>query len=265
MNRKLYLIVAIGMAFALLALSPVIYADAPPAAAQNTAVVEVTINSAGNVTVGGIVLKSLGLASVDSTTVQFAKSLDSAHLLLQGDVVTLDVHGTPVVKMLWTPASRQVVVDLAAKYGYAVSPDVLGRVEEWINSSSLDITARYTDDVSKAMTLNIPKPILVDVGAQGQVAVEKGPLAYGIDQGVLRSIEQSGVRNALLCWDKGTLTAKADGRDLPSLTFDPKGVQFLTEAFGLALGNVEPAFSTTLGMDVTMPGGTHQTGATCAK
>jgi hypothetical protein len=248
MKRTFNLIVAVGMACVILALSRTAYADSPnPAAAQNTAVVEVTINAAGEVTVGGLSLKSMGAGSIDSTTVQMAKSLDSAHLVLQGDVVTLDVHGTPVVKMQWTPASRQAVTDLAAKYGYAVSPDVLARVEEWISSSNLDITARYTNDVSKPMTLNLPKPILVDVGYQS----------------VLQTIQRSGIQNTLLCWDKGTLTAKADGKDLPSLTFDPKGVQFLTQALGLDLGNVEPAFSSKLGLDVSMPGGAHKTGATC--
>ncbi len=265
MNRKLYFLVAIGMACVLLALSPAIYADAPTPAVQNTAVVEVTINPTGELTVGGIVLKSLNVAPIDSTTLQFAKTLESAHLVLQGDVVTLDVHGTPVVKMQWTPASRQVVADLAAKYGYAVSPEVLGRVEEWISSSNFDITARYTSDMSKAATLTLPKPILVDVGSRGEVAVEKGPLAYGIDPTVLATLQQSGVRNALLCWNKGTLKTKADGRDLPALTFDPKGVSFLTNALGLALGNIEPAFGSTLGVDVAMPGGTHPTGAVCGQ
>lgn len=264
MKRKFLLVVAAGMACVILALSQTAYADSPnPAAAQNTAVVEITINAAGEMTIGGLSLRAMGVGAIDNTTVQMAKNLESAHLVLQGDVVSLDVHGTPVVKMQWTPASRQAVADLAAKYGYAVSPDVLARVEEWISSSNLDVTARYTNDVSKPMTLNLPKPVLVDVGAQGQVAIERGPLAYGIDPSVLQTIQRSGIQNALLCWDKGALTAKADGKDLPTLTFDPKGVQFLTQALGLDLGNIEPAFSSKLGVDVSLPGGVHKTGTTC--
>ncbi len=266
MKRSFHLVAALGLACALLVLAQAVYADGPsPAPAPNTAVVEVTVNSAGELSVGGVSLKALGVAPIDATTVQMVRNLDSAHLNLQGDVVTLDVHGSPVAKMQWTKSSRAAVADLAAKYGYAVSPDVLGRVEEWISSSNIDLTARYTNDLSKPATISLSKPVLVDVSAQGQVAIEKGPLAYGIDPSVLASIRQSGVQNALLCWSKGTLSIKADGKDLPSLTLDPKGVSFLTQSLGLALGNIDPAFSSTLGADVSLAGAAHPAGAACGQ
>jgi hypothetical protein len=265
MNRKLKIIVAIVVTCAALALSTTMYADSPaPANAQNQITVDITLNAAGEMTVGGISLKGLGLAPLDSQVTQVAKSLDSAHVVVQGEMVTVDVHGTPALKLQWTPASRQVVAALAARYGYAIMPDVMTRIEEWVSSSNLDVTARYTSDVSKPLTISLAKPIWVDLGPDGQVAIEKGPLAYGIDKSVMPTIQQSGAGNAILCWNKGTLSTKVDGKDLPSITLYPQGVQVLNQAFGLGIQNgVDPVFASLLGVDISLPGGTHQAGASC--
>jgi hypothetical protein len=248
-----------------LALSTTTYADSPsPANAQNQITVDITLNAAGEMTVGGISLKGLGLAPLDSQVTQVAKSLDSAHVVVQGEMVTVDVHGTPALKLQWTPASRQVVAALAARYGYAVSPDVMTRIEGWVASSNLDVTARYTTEVSKPLTISLAKPIWVDLGPDGQVAIEKGPLAYGIDKSVMPTIQQSGAGNAILCWNKGTLSTKVDGKDLPSITLYPKGVQVLSQALNLGIENsVDPVFASLLGVEVSLPGGSHQASAVC--
>ena len=237
---------------------------APPGTARNQATVEITINDAGELTIGGLSMKALGVGPIDSQATQMAKKLGSAHIVIQGDVVTVDVHGMPVLKMQWTPASRQVVADLAAQYGYQLRPETLSRLEEWISSSSFDITARYTNEVSKPMVLNLTKPIWVDVGPEGQLTVETIPLALTMDPIVFQTIKQSGVKNAVLCWDKGTFTARLDGVNLPSITLDSRGVRLLGQTLGLPFENgVDPFFGDRVGFDVNLPGGAHQKDITC--
>jgi hypothetical protein len=270
MKRKMYVIAAVVLTIAALVLSQTAYADSPNPAVTNQVVLDITINDAGEMTAGGVSLKALNVAPIDRNSTAWVKELKSTHLVIQAEQVTLDVNGMPVLKMQWTPASRQSVLDLAARYGYAISPDVLGRIEEWISTTNLDVTARYANEASKPLTLALTKPIMVDVGAQGQVAVERGPLAYGIDRSVLTSITQSGAKNALVCWNKGTLVTKVDGKALPSLTLEPKGVSFLLQTLGPSLGinptqlgNIEPALGSQFGFDVSLPGGSHPQGAAC--
>jgi hypothetical protein len=264
MKRKLLFVVAILVVMcASLVLSTTTYAQTPTA---NTVTIEVTVSDTGDVTVGSMSLRGLGMGQLSQQVVQISKTLNSAHLVLQGEFVNVDVNGTPVLKIQWTKASRQLAADLAARYGYPVAPDVLARVEEWISSSTVDVTAKYSNANSKPLAINLTKSILVDVGPQGQVAIEKGPLAYGIDPSVLATINQGGAKNTTLCWNKGTLSAKVDGKDLPSITVDPNGLKFLSKALNLNIENsVDPFFTSMLGVDVSLAGGQHQTVGACSK
>jgi len=261
MKRKLPIIVAMVMMCAGLVLSQTAYADAP--APLNQIAVDITLNDAGYMTVGGIDLKALGVGQIDSQATTMVKNMDTARVVLQGELVSVDVHGTPVLKMQWNQSSRQVMANLATRYGVQLSTDLQSRIEEWITSSNLDVTARFSNQPSKPAVIKMTKPILVDFGANGQVTVEKMPLAYGIEKSVFDTIKMGGIQNATLCWNKGTILTKVDGKDLPSITLDPKGALYLTKAFNLAITDVDPIFAAVLGVDASMPGGTHAAGATC--
>lgn len=264
MKRRLLIVAVIAVACVGVVLPNIVYADSPsPAAATNSLSVDITLTSAGYMTVGGIDLRALGVGQLDPSIVQYAKNLDNAHVVVQGDSVSVDLHGTPTLKVTWNEASRKTAVDLAAKYGVYIAPDVMKRVEEWITSSNLDLTARYTNDPSKPLAIKMSKMLWVDLGNNGEVAVEKGPLAYGIDPSIMPSIKQAGVSNATACWSKGTLQLKADGKNLPAITVDPKGASYLTKALNLAVDNVDPFFSAQLGVDITLPGGQHVASASC--
>lgn len=268
MKRRFLLVAALAFAFVgvVTVLPNIAFADSPsPAAAANSVSVDVTVSSTGNLTIGGIDLKALGVAPLDSATVEMVKNLDNAHVVVQGDAVTIDLHGTPAFTIQWNQASRKAVVDLAAKYGYAVTPEVMSRIEEWISSSNVDVTARYTNNPSKPLSINMSKMLWVDLGANGEVAVEKGPLAYGIDPSIMPTIKQAGVGNATVCWSKGNLLLKADGKNLPTITVDPKGAAYLTKALNLAIDNLDPFFAAQIGVDVSLPGGSHQATATCGQ
>lgn len=262
MKWNLLIAVALVSLTAALVLPSTAYADAP--APQNQVTLDITINETGEMSVGGLSMTQMGLGRIDDQAKGIFKDLDSAHLVLQGELVTVDVHGTPVLKMQWNPTSRQVLATVATRYGVQLTADLQTRIEEWVSSSNIDVTARYSNEASKPLVAKMPKPVLVDLGAEGQVTVEKMPLAYGIDPGVFQYIKMSGVQNAIMCWNKGTLNPKADGKDLPSITLYPKGVQFLSQALHLNIENsLEPFFGSQVGADVTLPGGAHQAGTTC--
>lgn len=268
MNRTIGLAIGLALVSVILFVPTLAFADSPPpAAAQNQVTIELTLDDAGNMTVGGIDLKQLNVAplALDPSFVALTKELQTVHLVSQGDTVAADVHGTPVLSIKWTPDSRKVVADLAAKYGYYVSPEVMARVEQWITTSNFDVTARFTNEPSKPPVIKLSTPVWVDVGPEGQVSVENGPLAYGLDASVMNMVKIAQLKNATACWSNGTLNAKVDGKALPSITVDPKGAQYLTKALNLLVGNVAPFFDAQVGVDVSLSGGTHQTNATCGQ
>lgn len=232
--------------------------------ATNKATVDVTINDAGTLSVGGVDLRTLGVGALDGQVVNAAKALGDAHLTVQNDQVNLDTQGTNVVKILWTPESRQTVTSLATAYGLALSPEVLNRIEGWISSSDIDVTARYANEASKPFVLDVSTPILVDIGSNGQLAVENIPLAAGIDPTALATIQRGG-NQATACWNKGTLLTKVNGAELPSIVLNPDGVAMVTKALNLPVdGNVEQAvIGARFGVDVSLPGGSHVADGTC--
>jgi len=232
----------------------------------NQIIADVTVNASGQLSIAGIDNKVIPLGQIDSQAVAIAKNLDNVHLVLQGDVVTVDVHGIPLAKMQSTQASRQVVENLAVRYGVQLSPEVQARLEQWLSSSNLDITVRYANEPSKPLKVNVAQPVLVDVGSDGRVTVENIPLdpsAVRLDPLTVQTLGQ-GIQNAVICWKKGTLNAKVDGKSLPPITVDPNGARVLSQVFGLGIENdIGPIFDSLIGLDVDLPGGKHQAGSVC--
>ncbi len=233
--------------------------------APNQVILDITISSAGYLSIGGFDTRALGLQPLDQQANQFAKQLENAHLVVQNDLVTVDVHSTPLVKMQWGPSSRQVVTDLATRYGVVVNPHALVRLEEWISSSNIDVTARYTDEPSKAVRASLTKPLWIDIGSEGQLTIEQVPLAMNLDPAFMQTVKQSGYRNVLLCWNKGTLKIKADGKDLPVLMLDANGVGAVSRLLGLRIENsLDPLFQSRFGLDISLGGAAHQANASCS-
>lgn len=271
MNRKVQIVLAIVIAVAGLAFAQVAFAQGP--APSNQVAVDITLSDNGQLTIGGIDLGKLGIAPLAKPVTDVAKNVNSVHLVLRGELVQVDVGGTPLMKMQWAQSSREALTNLAASYGYAISPAVMSRIEEWVASSNLDLMARFTNQPSKPLVLNIAKPVIVDLGSNGSVAIEKGPLAYGIQQDVMNAIQRGGIKNAVVCWNKGTLALQVDNKALPSITLDPAGVRLVTKILnqpelGLNLqslgidNGVDPVFSSNLGVDVSVAGGAHSS-VTC--
>jgi hypothetical protein len=265
MIRKMLVVVAIvsAVAIANLSLSNKVFADSPPTA-DNSATVDITISDTGDMSIGGISLKSLGIMPLSSDALTVVQDLQDVHTVVAGEAVTVDVQGTQVVKIVWSPTSRAAVANLAARYGVQITPDVQSVIENWISTSSVDVTARFTNEPSKPLNIAISKLIQVDIADNGQLSVEKIPLAAAITQATVQMIELGG-NQATACLNKGTLTTTVNGAELPTITVNPEGINVLNKALNL---NLDPnatsaVLGSKLGVDLSLPGGSHSATATC--
>lgn len=273
MKHKLFCagVIAIALVCLNLAISKPMDAAGPPegpsrqTGSENRAKVDITIDDQGNITVGGVNLAALGLAPIDGQVTTMAKNLGAVNLQVQDETVAVDVQGQEIARLLWSPSSRQAMAALAASYGVQLDPAVQARVEEWVSSSDIDVTARYTNEGSEAIELNLAKPILIDIAENGQLAVERGPLAAGIQPYALQQIRMGG-NQALACWNQGTLTASVDGAELPTLVINPAGASMIAQALGLPINQLgtNAILNARVGVDLSLPGGAHRSDAACA-
>jgi hypothetical protein len=248
-------------AFLTFTVSNTALADSPSA---NNATVDITIHDSGGVSVGGVDLSTLGVLPLDSQVVTAARDLGDAQVTVDNSAVTVNVQNTEVAKLVWTPASRQTAVTLAQRYGVQLNPAIAGRLEEWISASNVNVTARFTNDISKPLSVNLTKPVIVDIASNGQLSVENIPLAAAITTTAVQTMQMGGSQ-ATACWRNGTLSAKVDGQDLPTLTLNPDGVNLVTKALNLPVDSnaTSEVLNATLGVDLSLPGGTHDANANC--
>jgi hypothetical protein len=273
MKRKMLVLVIIAIAVLSLyaKISSTAYASQPPveprgqAAPANNATIDIVINDAGNLSIGGVNLSALGVGALDSQVTSVARNLGSVHLMSQANEVTLDVQGTQIAKIDWSAESRQNAATLASRYGVQLEPGVQTRIEEWVSSTTLDVTARFANEPSKPLNLTLSKFLLVEIQPNGQLVIENIPLAAAVDTTALQTMQRGG-NSATVCWNKGTLTAKVDGQDLPTISLNPDGISMLANAMNLSpdVAGATPALlGATLGVDVSLPGGSHSAGASC--
>jgi hypothetical protein len=261
-------VVAIAVLLATVASSHTAFADPPPqpanqAAPPNSATVDITINDQGEVSVGGMNLRTLGLGQIDPSVLQYIKNLGDARLMVQGDEVSLDVQGTELLKVVWDPNSRAAVASLASSYQVPVSTQQFDRIEDWVSSSTIDVTARHSNEPSKPFNINLTDFLQLDIAPDGRLTVEQIPLAYGIEPTTLQMIQRGG-NSATLCWNKGTLHSAVNGQALPQITIQPDGLDVVNKALGLQLvPDPQSILGSKLGVDVSLAGGAHTTGATC--
>jgi len=273
MKRKMpvLVIIAIVVLSLYVKLSTTAYASQPSAEPpvqatdSNSATIDIVVNDAGELSIGGVNLSKLGVGSLDSQVTTIAKNLGSIHLMSQAQEVTVDVQGTQIAKIDWSADSRTNAATLASRYGVQLQPGVQSRIEEWVSTTTLDVTARFANEASKPLNISLSKFLVVDVQPNGQLAIENIPLAAAIDSTALDTIKMGGT-NATVCWNKGKLTAQVDGKDLPTITLNPDGISMITNALNLdpSVAGATPAIlGSKLGVDLSLPGGTHAAGATC--
>lgn len=272
MKRGLVIFVGIALIAVVInfALSSTGYADPAAAPAQQTApanlaTVEVTVNDRGNLSIGGVDLGQFNVQPLDPMVLAYIQALKDAHLLVEDQEVNVDVQNTPTVKMEWNPENRAAAAALAVRYGVQLTDAIQARLEQWISTSKIDVTARYSNDASKPADIALTTPVLVDIGANGQLTVENFPLNAAIDQATLNTIMLGG-NQAVVCWSKGRVNASVNGAALPSITLNPEGVQVVTQALNLPIGGLkDPILAARLGVDVSLPGGQHVATAECVE
>jgi len=271
MKRGLVIFVGIALIAVLfnLAVTNTGYAD--PAAAPalqaepaNQATVDITVNSAGGMSVGGVDLGSLGVAPLDPSVLAVIQALRDARVLVNNSEVSVEVQGTPTVRIDWNAESRGNSAALAMRYGVQLTDSIQSRLEQWISSSRIDVTARYANEASRPADIALTTPVQVDIAQNGQLSVENFPLAGAqIDPSTVNMITLGG-NQAVVCWSKGRIDTSVDGAELPTITLNPEGVQVVTQALNLPIASIkDPLLASRFGVDLALPGGSHQAAAAC--
>lgn len=272
MKRGLVIFVGIALIAVLinLALSNTGYADpaaapARQAQAANNITVDMTVNSSGGMSIGGIDLTSLGVGALDGSILPYFQNVKDARVQVENSAVNVDIQGTPLVKIDWTAENRKNASALAMRYGVQLTDQIQARLEKWISSSKIDFTARYANETSKPADIALTTPVQVDIAQNGQLTVEQFPLAAAIDPAAVQMITLGG-NQATVCWSKGRINAAVNGAELPTITLNPEGVQVLNQALNLNITSIkEPLLASRFGVDLSLPGGAHQDAATCAE
>ena len=269
MKRKWLILMAIAITVLGLSLklSNTLFA-APPlqTPATNTIAVDITVNDAGDLSVGGVNLSALGVGKLEGPMANLVKNLKNVHVTSDPKGVDVTVEGTQFVRIDWTPTSRQTVANLATRYGMPIQPEMQAQIEDWLNTTTLDLTARFTNEVSQPLNLSLSKVLRLDIQPDGALLLEKIPLPTTIDTNTLQTLERAG-KQATVCWNKGIVTTSVDGAELPTVTLSPDGVSTLTQAANLPADlNAAPTLlGSRVGVDISLPGGSHVAGATCAE
>jgi hypothetical protein len=232
---------------------------------ENTATIDIAVNDAGNVSVGGVALSSLGVGPLDPQVINTLRTLGDLNLQAENEQVTINVDNGELGRIVWDAQNRQAAAALAARYGVMLAPAAQDRIENWISSSNIDLTARFSNEASHAADIQLATPIQLEVAPNGQLTVEGGPLATGIDMNVLRQIQMGG-NQAVACWNQGTLTAMVDGVELPTVILNPSGVEKVARALNLPINEVglNAILDARVGVDLSLPGGAHASDVSCA-
>lgn len=156
---------------------------------------------------------------------------------------------------------------------YFIPPSNQKMVTKWMDTSIVQVDVRTTDldkEVSTPLTLVMEAPIQFDIADDNSVAIEGIDLLLEPEadqmmretaQVVVDMAGAAAVDNVVAGWKQGEILLYADGDKLPSITVHEAGLNLLLN--GLAgeevASSIKPEilYSSTLGVDVSVPGGEH--------
>ena len=157
---------------------------------------------------------------------------------------------------------------------YYIPPSGGKMLTKWIDTSIVQVDVRATDqdkEVSTPLTLVMEAPIQFDIAEDNSVAVEGIDLILEPEadqmmietaQIVVDLADAAVVDNVVAGWNQGEILLYADGGKLPTITVHEAGLDLLLRKFaGAEIAElIKPAilYSSTIGVDVSVPGGVHQ-------
>jgi hypothetical protein len=156
---------------------------------------------------------------------------------------------------------------------YFIPPSNQEMVKRWMDTSIVQVDVRTTDldkEVSNPLTLVMEAPIQFDIADDNSIAIEGIDLILEPEadkmmrdtaQMVTTMADAAAVDNVVAGWKQGEILLYADGNKLPSITVHEAGLDLLLNGLageGVA-GQIKPEilYSSTIGVDVSVPGGEH--------
>ena len=178
----------------------------------------------------------------------------------------------------WTEDEQDNVFDklndvLIENTYYYIPPSGGKMLTKWIDTSIVQVDVRATDqdkEVSTPLTLVMEAPIQFDIAEDNSVAVEGIDLILEPEadkmmretaQIVVDMANAAVVDNVVAGWNQGEILLYADGGKLPTITVHVAGLDLLLSGFAGAdiaeLIKPEILYASTIGVNVSVPGGVH--------
>lgn len=178
----------------------------------------------------------------------------------------------------WTEDEQDNVFDklndvLIENTYYYIPPSGGKMLTKWIDTSIVQVDVRATDqdkEVSTPFTLVMEAPVQFDIAEDNSVAVEGIDLILEPEadkmmretaQIVVDMANAAVVDNVVAGWNQGEILLYADGGKLPTITVHVAGLDLLLSGFAGAeiaeLIKPEILYASTIGVDVSVPGGVH--------
>ncbi|OGG04807.1 hypothetical protein A2Z33_05860 [Candidatus Gottesmanbacteria bacterium RBG_16_52_11] len=231
--------------------------------------IDATINPvSGAISVGGFSaaeLAAFGIQPIHQDVVSVLRQLNQVHAFLNGTEITVDVDGQKLAAIQWNKESRSALFVLAESYGISLPGATTERVSGLLDEVQVEITTRMTAETSKPFAIQLSRPLQADVGTNGQVTLEGLPTGISLAPEVVNLAASGRVKNLVVCWNQGQVEATVNGQQLPSVTLYRAGVDVLNKVLlgNQAVQNLDPAFTTKVGIDASLSGAPHQTDARC--
>ena len=227
----------------------------------------------------------LGPETVDAIAdgaLQYQDVIEHLRLLYGSGAMRLDSligeNFQQLVSSTWSEEEQDTAFDLLnnmliANTYYFIPPSNEQMVKRWMDTSIVQVDVRATDqdkEVSTPLTLIMEAPIQFDIAEDNSVAIEGIELLLEPEadkmmrdtaQMVNDMAQAAAVDNVVAGWKQGEILLYADGDKLPSVTVHEAGLDLLlSQLAGEDIANqIKPEilYSSTIGVDVSTPGGVH--------
>ena len=222
------------------------------------------------------------LNAIAEGALEFEDILVHLRLIYGSGAMTLDTiveqHVLQLLSSTWTEDEQDNALDkindvLIENTYYYIPPSGEKMLTKWIDTSIVQVDVRTTDqvkEVSTPLTLVMEAPVQVDIAEDNSVAVEginlilepeADKLMRETAQTVVDMANAAVVDNVIAGWDQGEILLYADGGKLPSIIVHEAGLDLLLSGIAGAeiakLIKPEILYASTIGVDVSVPGGVH--------
>jgi hypothetical protein len=226
---------------------------------QNVLKMGATVSPAGEVvSVGGLALSDLGImAPMVDISLAGQLGINQVDLDLGMNGVSVAANNEEWVSLAWNPDMLMQKAPAAYKLSgmqfTAQDEMVLDTATSWLKDTQISASVYIgTEAMDEALTVSIGRPVVLEVGRDGTMAVEGFAIGM-LDAQTKATVE--GLKSAAVMWDggKGEFRLATGNKPLPYLKVDQG---FLPQAVDLLAGGQDLGLPVSLGFVESLLGNT---------